>query len=77
MERLSAKHLKALRIAVIGFFVAFAGFVIGMIDQNNPAGLFYRLGSVVAYCGLFVFIGGFFWLLVMYLEHLSDKQGDK
>jgi hypothetical protein len=77
MERLSAKHLKALRIAMIGFFIAFAGFLLGMIDQNNPAGMFFKLGSIVAYCGLFVFIVGFFWLLVMYLERLSDKQSDK
>lgn len=68
MSNLPQTYLKALRIGLIGFFIALFGVLIGLIDSEKGEGIFYLLGLIMVYAGVIVFVIGFFWALVIFIE---------
>lgn len=63
-----------LRIIMLGFFVAFLGWLIGMIDRGNSGSAYVQLGAWIAYVGVAGFLVGFFWLLVVFIEQQGNGE---
>lgn len=77
MSDLPQPYLKALRIGMIGFFIALFGVLIGLIDPRKGEGIFYLVGLIFVYAGVIVFVIGFFWALVLFIETTQGKSQNK
>lgn len=73
MDEKIKRVLPTLRLTLIGFFVALMGWAIGMLDRGNPDSLFVQVGLGIGYVGVVLFLIGFFWLLVLYLEQWDKR----
>jgi hypothetical protein len=62
-----------LKLTLVGFFISLVGWLIGMIGRGDSNSVYVLLGSVIVPFGVAVFLVGFFWLLVVYLEHWERK----
>lgn len=58
-----------LRLTLFGFFVGLVGWVVGMIGRGDANSTYVQAGTVIIPFGVVIFLIGFFWLLIIYLEH--------